>query len=123
MRGSGVRPPRSADGIICRRRADAQLIASLPVHYTEPDVGYSCGPKNTRAVWLRQSSACAGALTPRNARPSCAAMTRDALEHLLRAAAALTNERDFVVVENQAILHTRASVDCWRVQPGPRAQA
>lgn len=31
-------------------------------------------------------------------------MTRDALEHLLRAAAALTNERDFVVIGSQAIL-------------------
>jgi hypothetical protein len=31
-------------------------------------------------------------------------MTRDALEHLLRAAAALTNERDFIVIGSQAIL-------------------
>jgi hypothetical protein len=31
-------------------------------------------------------------------------MTRAALEHLLRAAAALTNERDFVVIGSQAIL-------------------
>ena len=31
-------------------------------------------------------------------------MTRGALEHLLRAAAALTNERDFVVIGSQAIL-------------------
>ena len=31
-------------------------------------------------------------------------MTRDALEHLLRAAAALTNERDFVVIGSQAVL-------------------
>jgi hypothetical protein len=31
-------------------------------------------------------------------------MTRAALEHLLRAAAAITNERDFVVIGSQAIL-------------------
>lgn len=31
-------------------------------------------------------------------------MTRDALEHLLRAAAAITNERDFVVIGSQAVL-------------------
>jgi hypothetical protein len=31
-------------------------------------------------------------------------MTRNALEHLLRAAAALTNERDFVVIGSQAVL-------------------
>jgi hypothetical protein len=31
-------------------------------------------------------------------------MTRDAIEHLLRAAAALTNERDFIVIGSQAIL-------------------
>lgn len=31
-------------------------------------------------------------------------MTRAALEHLLRAAAALTNERDFVIIGSQAIL-------------------
>jgi hypothetical protein len=31
-------------------------------------------------------------------------MTRDALEHLLRAAAALTNERHFVVIGSQAVL-------------------
>jgi hypothetical protein len=31
-------------------------------------------------------------------------MTRAALEHLLRAAAALTNERDFVVIGSQAVL-------------------
>jgi hypothetical protein len=31
-------------------------------------------------------------------------MTRDALEHLLRAAAALTDERDFIVIGSQAIL-------------------
>jgi hypothetical protein len=31
-------------------------------------------------------------------------MTRDALEHLLRAAAAVTNERDFVVIGSQAVL-------------------
>ena len=31
-------------------------------------------------------------------------MTREALEHLLRAAAALTNERDFVVIGSQAVL-------------------
>jgi hypothetical protein len=31
-------------------------------------------------------------------------MTRQALEHLLRAAAAITNERDFVVIGSQALL-------------------
>jgi hypothetical protein len=31
-------------------------------------------------------------------------MTRAALEHLLRAAAAITNERDFVVIGRQAVL-------------------
>lgn len=31
-------------------------------------------------------------------------MTRDALEHVLRAAAAIVNERDFVVIGSQAIL-------------------
>ena len=31
-------------------------------------------------------------------------MTRGALEHLLRAAAALTNERDFIVIGSQAVL-------------------
>jgi hypothetical protein len=31
-------------------------------------------------------------------------MTRNALEHLLRAAAALTNERDFVIIGSQAVL-------------------
>jgi hypothetical protein len=36
-------------------------------------------------------------------------MTRAALEHLLRAAAALTNERDFVVIGSQAVLGQFAS--------------
>ena len=36
--------------------------------------------------------------------PSFVVMTRAALEHLLRAAAAITNEREFVVIGSQAVL-------------------
>src|SRR5438045_3387028 len=40
----------------------------------------------------------------RSARPSSTAMNRSQLEHILRAAAAIVDERDIVVVGSQAIL-------------------